>query len=120
MRPSFMGLILSGFLLLIALIIIVLNSRYLKINEIIYITLLFSIGISVHSLLHSNEEIYFNFNPMVGLWNPNDNPSKKIDNLPLSSPYTTTEEFQQCPCLGRMGSGSFRPICRYATANRLT
>lgn len=74
MRPSFLGLMAGGFLILIALIVILLN--YQKINQIesIYILLLLCIAISTHSLLHSNEEIYFKFNPLVGKWKIHDVP----------------------------------------------
>ena len=74
MRPSFLGLVFGGILILIALIYFFTYCKSIKPIELVYIILLLSIAISTHSLLHSNEEIYFNFNPFVGDWTPSDKP----------------------------------------------
>lgn len=74
MRPSFLGLIASGFIILISLIVIIINYTKITSIESIYILLLLCIAISAHSLLHSNEEIYFGFNPLIGNWKIKDIP----------------------------------------------
>ena len=72
MRPSFLGLVITGFMTLFAVILIIMYYDTLKKAELIYIVLLLSISIGIHSLLHANEEIYFNFNPLTGQWKPHD------------------------------------------------
>ena len=66
MRPSFLGLVFGGIVILIAVIMIWNQRRSISGYDAIMIALLMSIAISVHSLLHGNEEIYFRFNPMIG------------------------------------------------------
>ena len=63
-RPSFLGLITGGFLMLIALIIFYNNYKRLQPSQIIMILLLLSIAVSTHSGLHSVEEIYYGWNPI--------------------------------------------------------
>ena len=63
-RPSFLGLITSGFLMLFALIIFYNNYRKLAAPQVIMILLLLSIAVSAHSGLHSVEEIYYGWNPI--------------------------------------------------------
>ena len=82
MRPSFLGLVASGFLIFIALLVVL--SKYDKVDakHAIMIILLFAIAISVHSLQHSLEEIFFHFNPLVGAWKPHDIPMRVGNNCP--------------------------------------
>lgn len=63
-RPSFLGLITGGFLMLIALIIFYNNYKRLQPSQVIMILLLLSIAVSTHSGLHSVEEIYYGWNPI--------------------------------------------------------
>ena len=75
MRPSLLGLFAGGFLILAAVIVFARDTKAVKaVSSVKLISLLLqlSIAVSVHSLLHSNEEIYFKFNPLVGQWRPSD------------------------------------------------
>lgn len=75
MRPSFLGLIASGILILVSFIMFVINYRKIDSDDMVMILLLFGIAISVHSIQHALEEIYFRFNPLIGQWNPQDKPA---------------------------------------------
>jgi hypothetical protein len=64
--PSMNGLILTGFLLLIIVIIFAKNYRqFLKLNYYQQIALLslLSLAIGIHSILHLGAEIFYGFNP---------------------------------------------------------
>ena len=66
MAPSMNGLILTGFLMLIIVIIFAKNYRqFLKLNYYQQITLLslLSLAIGIHSMLHLGAEIFYGFNP---------------------------------------------------------
>ena len=78
MRPSFLVSVLSGLIFLLAIIIFLINIRNLTDQVFRLIVLLFLIGISlgVHSINHSFEEIYFDFNPFANKWLPKDEPQK--------------------------------------------
>ncbi len=47
-----MSLVLGGITIFIAIVLVIINYRKMKINEWIYIVLLFSIAFSVHGLVH--------------------------------------------------------------------
>lgn len=72
MRPSFIGLIASGILILTALVLLVAMQGPVGKPHGVMIVLLLSIAVSGHSLLHSIEEIVYHFNPMMGKWMPDD------------------------------------------------
>ena len=74
MRPSFIGLASSGFLILIALIAFVMYYNSLTKSDVVIIVLLLSVAISIHSIQHNFEEILFGFNPLKGQWIPSDTP----------------------------------------------
>lgn len=66
MAPSMNGLILTGFLFLIIVIIFAKNySKFLKLNYYQQITLLslLSLAIGIHSILHLGGEVFYGFNP---------------------------------------------------------
>lgn len=63
-RPSFLGLMSGGFLMLVAMIIFYNNYKKLQATQTIMILLLLSIAVSAHSGLHSVEEIYYGWNPI--------------------------------------------------------
>jgi hypothetical protein len=64
MRPSFLGLVFSGMLIGIALILML----AIKVNMMkISIILLLSIAISVHSILHFGEEVVYGWNPIANI-----------------------------------------------------
>lgn len=66
MAPSMNGLILTGFLFLIIVIIFAKNySKFLKLNYYQQITLLslLSLAIGIHSILHLGAEVFYGFNP---------------------------------------------------------
>ncbi len=66
MAPSMNGLILTGFLMLIIVIIFAKNYRqFSKLNyyqQIILLSLL-TLTIGIHSILHLGAEIFYGFNP---------------------------------------------------------
>jgi ABC-type Mn2+/Zn2+ transport system permease subunit len=66
-RPSFLGFILQGILLAIFFIYFINNYKSLNNKEIIYILLLSSIAIGVHSILHDREERYYGYNPIMNI-----------------------------------------------------
>lgn len=74
MRPSFIGLIVGGVLILIALILTMINAAMLQGRDWVLIVLLFSVAVSAHSILHSYEERWYKFNPMRGHWKIRDDP----------------------------------------------
>lgn len=68
MRPSFIAQLLSGFLLLVGIIIYILNIKDFTPKTMMYTMLFLSIAIGVHGILHHYEEIYYGYNPLVGAW----------------------------------------------------
>lgn len=72
MRPSFLGLIATGFLNLAAVILILVNSASMSAIMWIQVLLLLCISIGIHSILHFYEEIKYKFNPLEGKWTPKD------------------------------------------------
>lgn len=79
-RPSFIACSISGTIILIATLIAIANISSLSKDsfKLISILLLIGIGFGIHANNHYYEEIYFNFNPLVGKWTPNDEPTKNI------------------------------------------
>jgi hypothetical protein len=72
-KPSYLGLVATGFLILIALIL--LFTELGKINgeltglKLINLILFLSTAIGIHSILHFMAEVRYNYNPMeTGLW----------------------------------------------------
>lgn len=63
-RPSFIGLIVTGFLNLIAVILLFINYKKFNSLQILGIVLLLSISIGTHAKLHAHEEIHYGFNPL--------------------------------------------------------
>ncbi len=66
MAPSMNGLILTGILFLIIVIIFAKNyNKFLKLNYYQQITLLslLSLAIGIHSILHLGGEVFYGFNP---------------------------------------------------------
>jgi hypothetical protein len=66
MAPSMNGLILTGVLLLIIVIIFAKNySQFLKLNYYQQIALLslLSLAIGIYSMLHLGAEVFYDFNP---------------------------------------------------------
>lgn len=77
MKVSFVALIVSGLLNLIALIMLFNNYGKLEINQLLMIVLLFSIAISLHGLLHGYAEIYLDYNPLEGKMVPKNSKTKQ-------------------------------------------
>ena len=73
MRPSFLAHAFNGLTLFIALILFGINYKQFDIQSLIKILLLISIATGIHGLTHHYEEIYYDFNPLVGKWNIRDN-----------------------------------------------
>jgi multisubunit Na+/H+ antiporter MnhB subunit len=68
MRPSFLVGAIGGIILTIATILYIMNYKTLSMESNIQILFLMSAGYAIHSLVHHNEEIYYDFNPLVGKW----------------------------------------------------
>jgi disulfide bond formation protein DsbB len=77
MRISFILAGLSGIIILISFIITMYNIKSINTTSLIIILLLLSIGIGIHGMQHSTEEIYYDFNPLVGKWKLNDDVQKE-------------------------------------------
>lgn len=75
MRPSFVSLAIGGILIAVAIIMIYMRYDKLSSSELISIILLLSIATSAHGFLHSQEEIHFDYNPLIGHWNARDRPT---------------------------------------------
>jgi hypothetical protein len=69
MRPSFLGLVMSGLLILVALVLLAVNAWSLRGRDWVFVAIFLSIAVSVHSMLHAHEERWYRFNPMRGQWN---------------------------------------------------
>jgi hypothetical protein len=69
MRPSFIGSGLAALLILFAII-----AAYQRQQNTVIVLLLFSIALSLHSLMHFNEELYYGWNPLSGNMIPSDVP----------------------------------------------
>lgn len=63
-RSSFLAFIVHAFLLLIFVIYFINNYKTLSKKDIMLYTLLLSIAIGLHSILHDREERYYGFNPI--------------------------------------------------------
>lgn len=81
MRPSLLGLFAGGFLILAAVVLLARHARAVPAVKLVSLLLHLSIAVSVHSLLHSNEEIFFKFNPLAGQWRASD-----VAQLPAAAP----------------------------------
>ena len=68
-RPSFFGFILQGFLLAIFFIYFINSYKTLSNKDIMHVSLLASVAIGVHSMLHDREERYYGFNPLTSMYN---------------------------------------------------
>jgi hypothetical protein len=79
-RPSFIASALSGIIIFIALILFFVNYKNITKDPYKVIILLVLIGIcfGVHAICHYYEEIYYDFNPLIGYWSGKDSPSVKI------------------------------------------
>jgi len=78
MRPSFISSTLSGIIIFIASIYYISNIKQINETNQTIILLLLGIGIGIHSLSHYYEEIYFNFNPLIGQWKSKDKPNNSV------------------------------------------
>lgn len=63
-RPSFIGFMWNGILLGVAILIFVFNYKLFDNKELLTLTLLASIAVGVHSMLHYREEKDFGLNPL--------------------------------------------------------
>ena len=79
-RPSFIASAISGTIILIATLIALINLSTLSKDsfKLISVLLLLGIAFGIHGISHYYEEIYFNFNPLVGKWTPDDYPNKNV------------------------------------------
>lgn len=64
LRPSFLGFVIQGLLIGIFFILFIRNYNNLTSKEIMGLTLLASIAIGVHSMIHYREEKDYGFNPI--------------------------------------------------------
>ena len=72
MRPSILASSISAILIIIVAIMLFNNYKSFDIYQIAILLSLISIYLGVHSIHHYYEEIYFDFNPLVGKWKIND------------------------------------------------
>ena len=63
-RPSFLAFIAHAFLVLIFVIYFINNYKSLSKKDIMLYTLLLSIVIGLHIILHDREERYYGYNPL--------------------------------------------------------
>lgn len=70
MKPSFLGLIFTGFLNLAAVLLFFIYYSSMTPVSTIQCLLLFAISIGTHSVLHFQQEIAYNFNPLENKWIP--------------------------------------------------
>lgn len=68
MRASFLSFILCAILATYASIMFFINYNNMSNEAIIMSLFLMSIVWSMHTMHHYYEEIYFDFNPLVGKW----------------------------------------------------
>lgn len=68
--PSFIGLCITGLLILIALIYIVKFYKRIDNANWIIVILLLTIAIGIHSMLHAYAEERLDWNPIEGKWVP--------------------------------------------------
>ena len=76
MRPSFLAAGISGLLILLVIIILIQLFNKSELNlysqSTLQTLLLLSIALGVHGLQHANEEVNYDFNPLVGKWEVRD------------------------------------------------
>lgn len=69
--PSFYGQIISGSLILFAIIYIFVNFNYLRkfnVYESIFVLLAFSIAVGIHTLCHIGMESVYGYNPLINIF----------------------------------------------------
>ena len=79
-RPSFIASAISGTIIIIATLIAIVNLSSISKDsfKLVSILLLLGIAYGIHGISHYYEEIYFNFNPLVGKLTPDDDPNKNV------------------------------------------
>ena len=80
MRPSFLSSIISGILILVAIILTIINSNNLTKYETIMVLFAMAISLGIHGFQHAYEEMYYDFNPLEGKMLPKDMLPKKENN----------------------------------------
>ncbi len=70
MTPSFIGLVASGLLNLVAVVIFLINIETISATALVQVILLLAISIGIHSLQHFQQEVHYGFNPLEGKWVP--------------------------------------------------
>jgi hypothetical protein len=70
MRPSFLGLIATGLINLVAIVLLLVNLKAFSAVMLVQVVLLLGISIGIHSILHFQEEVHYGFNPLAGRWRP--------------------------------------------------
>lgn len=72
--PSFLGLVATGILLLIFILVILYvwwyRTQSLTFYEWMVLLLLFTVAVGIHGLQHAYCETMYGFNPLVGEWRP--------------------------------------------------
>lgn len=78
MRPSFIASAISGMLIFVSLVLFVIHFKDMKNDsfKVILLLTLLGIGFGIHGISHVYEEVYFDFNPLIGKWKVNDEPQK--------------------------------------------
>jgi hypothetical protein len=78
MRPSFLASNISGLIIFTALVLAIANRELLMTNSYNLIMMLLTMGIALaaHAMCHYYEEIYYDYNPLIGKWKVQDEPLK--------------------------------------------
>lgn len=79
MRPSMLGMAISGMLVLTAFIMFIVNYQEFSSTEITQFVLLTAIAIAGHSILHAHQELHYGYNPLVGQWAVRDQPVRVMN-----------------------------------------
>lgn len=77
MTPSFISLGVTGFLILIIIIMMIFNYKKMSIIEFMSLLVLLTIAIGVHGLQHQGQEVYYDYNPLI---------SNDLLSLPMDKP----------------------------------
>lgn len=77
MRPSIVISALSGIIILYVFFTFVSLLPSLSAKEKLNFLLLLSIALGIHAIQHSTDELYYDFNPLVGKFELRDNPVRQ-------------------------------------------
>jgi hypothetical protein len=62
-RPSFLAFLLQGLLFAVFVVYFINNYKVLSKRDMMFMILLVSVTVGIHSMLHDREERYYGYNP---------------------------------------------------------